>query len=306
MILIEPISGVSPVVEIIQSAKSNLDISASSVSSKQVIDAISAAAKSGVNVKIIVNSGLTTGLSKVKNIKIHHRQATKTYSGDYRGQYICTRRVCEFGSTGFNNALTHSINYVYITKTKTAVNIMNHFFLDAWNMKPTSKTVSAWFPVGPVYRQRLLSTLREQGGLFIETNTLGGDKKILVAMAHKGSGLKLLLPIEKMPYDQHINMQSIAYLKKHGVVIRWSPSINDNVHTTLIVGSTFTYLGCQPLAFNSLPNPYIMSALLNGSAGGILHGQFSADWVAARKRKNNFNQNSNVLHVVFPHKKSWL
>jgi hypothetical protein len=305
MIIVEPSAGISPIVDIIQSAKNELNISASSISSAPILNAILVAAKSGVKVRIISDKIVVAKSGVKKNIRIHERKASSQDSISYYGQYICTLRVCAFGNTGLNRNIVSSINYIYLTKAKSAVKTINHLFTDEWHSVPVSKTVTSWLPVGIAYKNRMLSTISEAGDLFIETNTLGSDHKMLSIMAHKGSSLQMLLPCKSAPYDQSINLQSVAYLQRHGVSIRWSPTVASSVHTTLIIGTSFAYLGNQPLAFHSLANPYIMAALLNGSAEGILHGQFASNWHAARATKDSFNKNSSVLHVVFPHKKSW-
>jgi phosphatidylserine/phosphatidylglycerophosphate/cardiolipin synthase-like enzyme len=124
---------------------------------------------------------------------------------------------------------------------------------------------------------QLERVIDQPGPIDVESEELGPYRPILDALAAKGEGLRLILPVSINREDR----RDVAFLRSHGVQVRLMPRKPVYMHAKMIVGNALGFIGSENFTQTSLQDNREMGLLLNGAKLDKLRAQFDVDWAKA-------------------------
>ena len=289
-LFIEPRAGVSPIIQVIQSARHEISAGVYYLADRPILAALKAARARGVDVRVIIEGkpyGIKPWQVRKEEKAIEATGATlhlapyrfESHGHHYAFQhskYLCSGHECEIGTANFDwSALGHkNREYLYVTRNTQVVNAANAVFNADWlNIRaPTYAHQVLVLSPGRSAAQ-IISVIQQPGPVDIESEELGPYAPTLDAIAAKGALARLILP-------SSINAQGkrdVAFLRSHGVQIRLMPKSPLYMHAKMIVSNSEAFVGSENFSRTSLANRE-MGLLLGGRDIGELQTQFNRDW----------------------------
>jgi phosphatidylserine/phosphatidylglycerophosphate/cardiolipin synthase-like enzyme len=289
MLYVEPQAGSAPVVQIIQSARRSVDLSAYFLGSTAVIRALGDAEKRGVRVKVMLderpyhmNPGkVAETVEELKTRKIPFKWAPARFEsgpGQHvfsHAKYVCNGRECEIGTANFDFSAFHgNREYLYVTRERQVVTAARDVFQADWRRTKAGAFPRQTLVLSPGSLPALLALLKQPGPLEVETEELGDVPGLLEALTAKGSGLWLILPANLSEADK----KNAWKLAASGAHVRLLPTNPLYLHAKMIVGIRYGFVGSQNFSKASMESNREMGVVLSGAPLGILSRTFALDW----------------------------
>jgi phosphatidylserine/phosphatidylglycerophosphate/cardiolipin synthase-like enzyme len=310
LLYIEPYAGAAPITHVINQAQHSINLNVYYLASQKVIDALARANNRGVRVKVIIDgkpygmqqSSVSKEISRIHrtgaSVKVappRFEAARHKYVYDH-AKYVCSWHECAIGTANFDYSAFHdNREYIYDTKNTAVVTAARSVFNADWNNQRAGNQAKMHLVLSPHSTSDILQVITQAGPVYIESEEMGSDKRILSALEQKGSNAWVILPNTISSYDR----KNCARLAAHGVHIAYMPKSRVYIHAKMIVGNLFAFIGSENFTYTSLNKNREMGVILNGSALNTLHKQFGKDW----KKVNDTNSASNgALAIV----KGWL
>ena len=318
---IEPHAGVSPIIQVIQSARHEVNAGVYYLADRAILDALKAAHARGVDVRIIIEEkpyGIRPWMVHKEETAIKATGATLHLapyrftshgpaggeSGHYAFQhskYICNGHECEIGTANFDWSAFHkNREYLYVTKNPTVVQATNAIFNADWNNRRAPAYAHRVLVLSPesafgasaadsTSADQIIGVINQPGPVDIESEELGPYAPTLDAIAAKGALARVILPLQAMQAATGANQSSIhttgkdvAFLRSHGVQVRLMPQHPIYMHAKMIVGGVEAFVGSENFSQTSLNVNREIGLLLGGRDIGELQTQFDKDWARAK------------------------
>ncbi|MDA8152338.1 MAG: phospholipase D-like domain-containing protein [Acidithiobacillus sp.] len=293
-LFIEPQAGVSPVLQVIDSARHELNVGVYYMTDRPILNAIRAARARGVDVRVIIEGkpyGMQSWQVKKEEREIEATGATLhlapyrfTSHGSqwsfYHAKYLASGHEAEIGNPNFAwSDFHHSRNYLYVTKNPTVVRAVNAVFNADWNNQKAPAWTHSVLVLSPgTSAAQIIQVIDQPGPIDIEDEEIGPYAPTLDAIAAKGKLARVIMPANINAQDK----KDAAFLEAHGVQVRLLPVKPTYLHGKLVVGNALAYIGSENLTQTSLESNRELGVLLNGADIGQLQVQFQQDWRAAR------------------------
>uniref|UniRef100_E6QCP7 Phospholipase D-like domain-containing protein n=1 Tax=mine drainage metagenome TaxID=410659 RepID=E6QCP7_9ZZZZ len=293
MLFIEPHAGPAPIIQVIDSARRELDLGVYYLSDRKILRAIAAAHRRGVAARVIIE-GKPYGM-KPWQIRKEERRIEATgaalrlapyrftshgsHYAFYHAKYVCNGHECEIGTANFDwSAFHRNREYLYETKNPTVVAAVHAVFQSDWGNREAPAFTHRVLVLSPgTSANQILEVIDQPGPIDIESEELGPYRPILNALARKGSQVRMILP--DSINDE--NKRDVAFLRSHGVQVRLLPVKPLYLHAKMVVGKALAFIGSENFTQTSLEDNREMGLLLNGSDIGKLQAQFDKDWARA-------------------------
>ncbi len=296
MLYIEPNAGVAPIIQIIQSARREVDVGVYYLSDRKVLDALATARRGGVDVRVIIE-GKPYGM-KPWQVRSEERKIQATgaslhlapyrftgHAGDYafyHAKYVCTGHECEIGTANFDwSAFHRNREYLYTTRNPAVVRAVHAVFAADWNNRKAPAFAHQVLVLSPgTSAAQLLEAINQPGPVDVESEELGPFRPVLDALAAKGQGLRLILPASINSEDR----RDVAFLQAHGCQVRLLPKKPLYMHAKMIVGDRLAFVGSENFTETSLEQNREMGLILGGGDIARLQYRFERDWRLADRR----------------------
>ncbi len=293
-LFIEPNAGVSPILQVIQSARHGLNVGVYYMTDRPILRAIRAAKARGVEVRVIVE-GKPYGMKswqvrkeereiKATGAVLHLAPYRFTSHGNhwafYHAKYLASGHEAEIGNPNFAWSDFHSArNYLYVTKNPTVVKAVNAVFNADWNNQSAPAWAHKVLVLSPgTSAHQIIQVIDQPGRINIEDEEIGPYAPTLDAIAAKGSLARVIMPANINVQDR----KDAQFLVAHGVQVRLMPVKPVYLHAKLVLGKTTAYIGSENLTQTSLEVNREVGLLLNGSDIPKLQAQFNRDWAMGR------------------------
>ncbi|MBU2763329.1 MULTISPECIES: phospholipase D-like domain-containing protein [Acidithiobacillaceae] len=290
-LFIEPNAGVSPVLQVIQSAHRELDMGVYYLDDRKILSAVREAVRRGVDVRIMVEPkpyGMKPWQvrKEVRDIEAtgaHFRYVPSRFvsHGDhyafYHAKYCANGHEAEIGTANFDWSGLGGRNreYLYDTKNPQVVRAVQAVFDADWDRQRAPSWAHRVLVLSPgTSAAQLLEVINQPGPIDVESEELGPYRPVLDALAAKGKDLRLILPASINSEDQ----RDVAYLRSHGCQVRLMPVKPIYLHAKMIAGDHLAFIGSENFTQTSLQDNREMGLVLNGNDITKLQAQFNRDW----------------------------
>ena len=297
MLYIEPQAGVSPILQVIQSARHELNVGVYYMTDRPILRAIQAAKARGVDVRVIIEGkpyGMKSWQVHKEEKEIEATGATLhlapyrfTSHGDHyaflHAKYMASGHEAEIGNPNFAWSDFHDArNYLYITKNPTVVRAVNAVFNADWNSQKAPAWTHQVLVLSPgTSEKQIIQVIDQPGPIDIEDEEIGPYAPTLDAIAAKGKLARVIMPANVNAQDK----KDAAFLEAHGVQVRLLPVKPVYLHAKCVISNSMAYLGSENLTQTSLESDREMGLLLNGRPVSKLQAQFNRDWARAAPSK---------------------
>ncbi len=288
MIYTEPEDTLSPVIDLIKSSKKRLYMNFYLIDDKRILSEITESVKRGIDVKIIID-GRPCGDGNAENefenllktgAKV--KKAPKRFETDSsfdHAKYMFNEKYFMIGTANLTEAaFSRNREYIIIDKKRSIRKELEMIFDADWNDKNAGETQS--IIVSPGSQNAIISFMRDNKKILIESEELGDDEDILNEMIKKGKNLRIILPntISEIDYKNSIK------LKDAGVKIRYMPKNKIYMHAKMMV-SKYGFIGSQNFTRASLNNNREVGIIFKKyKYKSVLKRTFKKDWKMAEKK----------------------
>ncbi|AOV18775.1 hypothetical protein BJI67_16170 (plasmid) [Acidihalobacter aeolianus] len=278
---IEPNAGTQPVVQVIEDARKSVDLNVYYLSDKQILRALHAAARRGVEVRVM----LDRHPYRMRRYKIEreYREVEATgakvkFSPDRfrydHAKYVCSLSRCEIGTANYSwSAFHRNREYLLTSDATPVVQAARAVFNADWHETRAGTAPRRVLVLSPGSTAALVEAIRQPGPVDIEQEELDTDRPIMRALRDGGDRIRLILPHSAERADR----QRIRELRQSGVRIRFMPR-STYMHAKLILGRHMAFVGSENFSWNSLNHNREMGLLFNGSPLEKARRQFDHDW----------------------------
>ncbi|MBU2753457.1 GTP-binding protein [Acidithiobacillus sp. CV18-2] len=293
MLYIEPQAGPAPLVQIVDQAKHQVDVGVYYLSDRKLLDALTAAALRGVQVRVIIDSKpyhmrpwqvhKEEREIRATGAELHWAPYRFTSHGDqyafYHAKYLCNDTECEIGTANFSwSAFHHNREYLWVTHDPVLVRAVHAVFAADWEQRRAPAFTHRDLVLSPgTSVQQLLEIIQQPGPLDVESEELGKYSPVLDALAAKGADLRLILPATLSAEDR----ENVAFLRAHACQVRFLPEKPVYLHAKMMVGARLAFVGSENVSETSLQKNREMGVVLRDEALSVLRAQFVADWAQA-------------------------
>ena len=293
-LFIEPNAGVSPVLQVIQSAHRELDIGVYYLDDRKVLRAVRSAVRRGVDVRIMVEPKpygmkpwqVRKEVRAIEETGAHFRYVPSRFvsHGDqyafYHAKYCVNGHEAEIGTANFDWSGLGGRNreYLYDTTNLQVVRAVQAVFDADWDRQQAPAWAHRVLVLSPgTSAAQLLQVINQPGPIDVESEELGPYRPILDALAAKGKDLRLILPASINAEDR----RDVAFLRSHGCQVRLMPVKPIYLHAKMFVGGHLAFIGSENFTQTSLQGNREMGLVLNGNDIAKLQAQFDRDWTLA-------------------------
>jgi phosphatidylserine/phosphatidylglycerophosphate/cardiolipin synthase-like enzyme len=297
MLAIEPQTGPVPVLQVIDSARRELDIGVYYLSDRKLLSAVRAAVRRGVDVRIMVEPKpygmkpwrVRWEVRAIEATGAHFRYVPGRFVSQedayrfYHAKFCVNGHEAEIGTANMDWSGLGGRNreYLYTTVNATVVRAVQAVFNADWNRQHAPAWAHQVLVLSPgTSAAQLLQVIDQSGLIDVESEELGPYAPILDALAAKGKDLRLILPANINSEDQ----RDVAFLRQHGCQVRLLPVKPIYQHSKMIVGQSLGFIGSENFTRSSLQSNRELGLLLNGSTLAKLKAQFNRDWGRAGER----------------------
>jgi len=290
VLAIEPDAGTVPVLQVIHSARHDLDIGMYYLDDRKILSAVRDAVRRGVDVRIMVEPKpygmkpwqVRKEVRTIQATGAHFRYVPSRFvsaDGDYafyHAKYVVSGHEAEIGTANLDwSAFHRNREYLYTTTNPQAVRAVQAVFDADWDRQRAPAWAHRVLVLSPgTSAAQLLQVINQPGPIDVESEELGPYRPVLDALAAKGKDLRLILPASIDAQDK----QDVAFLQRHGCQVRLMPVKPLYMHAKMIVGSSLAFIGSENFTRTSLQDNREMGLLLNGRDIAKLKAQFSRDW----------------------------
>ncbi|MBU2800800.1 GTP-binding protein [Acidithiobacillus caldus] len=287
---IEPNAGPAPILNVIDSARHQLDIGVYYLDDRRILAAVRDAAHRDVDVRIMVEPKPYGMKPWQVQKEVRAIEATGAYfryvptrfvSGDgayrfYHAKYCVNGHEAEIGTANMDwSAFHRNREYLYDTTNPTIVRAVQAVFDADWNRQHAPAWTHRVLVLSPgTSASQLLQVIDQPGTVDVESEELGPYKTILDALATKGKDLRMILPATISTEDR----RDVAFLEQHGCQVRLMPKKPIYMHAKMIVGNHLAFIGSENFTQTSLEDNREMGVLLKGWDTLKLEKQFHSDW----------------------------
>lgn len=295
MLFIEPQAGVAPILQVINSARHELDVGVYYMTDRPILQAIQAAKARGVNIRVIIEGkpyGMKSWQVRKEEKDIEDTGATlhlapyrfTSHGADwsfYHAKYVVSGHEAEIGNPNFSWSDFHnSRNYLYVTKNAEIVKAVKAVFDADWNNRRAPAWTHQVLVLSPgTSAKQIVSVINQPGPIDVEDEEIGPFAPTLDAVAAKGRLARVIMPTNINGQDR----KDMRFLKSHGVRVRLLPVKPVYLHAKIIISNELAYLGSENLTETSLERNRELGVLLNGRDITELQAQFNKDWNTASK-----------------------
>lgn len=293
MLYVEPGAGPAPIVQVIDSARHEINAGVYYLSDRPILNALRAAHARGVNVRIIIEGkpyGMKPWQVRKEERAIEATGATLKLApyrfeshGDHyafqHSKYLCNGHECEIGTANFDwSAFHRNREYVYVTHNAQVIRAVHAVFNADWNGQRAPAFAHQVLVLSPgTSAAQLLQVIGQPGPIDVESEELGPYAPMLDALAAKGRDLRLILPSSINAEDR----RDVAFLRQHGCQVRLLPKRPIYMHAKMVAGSSLAFIGSENFTQTSLEDNREMGVVLNGRDLEALRAQFAQDWKQA-------------------------
>lgn len=303
MLFIEPNAGPAPIIQVIDSARRELDIGVYYLDDRKVLRAVQSAVRRGVDVRIMVEPKpygmkpwqVQKEILAIKATGAHFQYVPSRFvsQGDayrfYHTKYCANGHEAEIGTANMDWSGLGGRNreYIYDTTNPTVVRAVQAVFNADWSRQRAPAWTHRVLVLSPesavdagaadsTSTAQILKVINQPGPIDVESEELGPYQPILDALAAKGKDLRMILPATINTEDQ----RDVAFLRQHGCQVRLLPAKPLYMHAKMVVGSSLAFIGSENFTQTSSNNREL-GLLLNGSDIAKLQAQFDQDWERA-------------------------
>lgn len=291
MMYVEPEAGIKPIIDFIRSSENTLSINCYLIDDRVIIDEIAGAVKRKVKVRIMVDgrpyggSGTHLEISDLQKtgaqVKIAPSRFEKPGVFDH-AKYMINDHSVEIGTANLTEAaFIKNREYILIEKDPELVGELSDLFNADWQDSEAGKSPRKGLVISPGSEMDLASLITEPGKVFIETEEMGDDKKVLEALEKKGKKLFVIVPSTVSGQDQ-TNLKALA---KKGVHVRYMNPDHVYMHAKLILSKRKFFIGSENFSTSSLNKNREVGIILDHKHYmKILKKTFKADWKNAGRK----------------------
>ncbi len=275
-IFIEPYAGVSPITQVIQSAKHEVLLNVYMLDDDHILRALKQAHARGVQVEVMIEgkpygmkaaqvqqeeSRIESTGAMVKVAPPRFESSGHHYAFDH-GKWVCSMHECEIGTANYSySAFSKNREYLAVTKNPNIVRAANAVFEADWNNQHAPQWVDKYLVLSPDNSEATFMQLLEQPGkIYVESEELGYYRPIIDLMEKKGKDLYMVLPSSMSATDK----RNAAELEKYGVHIRLLSS--PYIHAKAIIGDKYGFIGSENFTYTSLHSNREMGVVLESPA----------------------------------------
>ena len=295
MIYIEPHAGVTPIVNLINSAHKQVSMEVYFVDDRLILQALKRAHEHGVNVRVIIDGkpyGMRPWKVKSEARKLQKTGATVQYaparfeSGNGHWRFMhekatCTLHACEIGSANYGYDSFHrDRDFLYVTQKPDIVRAINDVFNADWTGRRAGNYAHQVLVLSPgTSAGQIVNVIDQPGPIEIESEEMGPFRETLDAIAAKGAQAHVILPANISRTGQ----RDVDFLRQHGVQVRLMPVHPLYDHSKTVITQTEVFIGSENFTRTSLES--------DREAGVITHNphdivkmkeQFAHDWAMAQ------------------------
>ena len=288
MLYVEPEAGIKPIVDFIRSSKNTLDINCYLIDDTVIIEEIKNAVKRKVKVRIMVDgrpyggSGSHLEISDLQKtgaqVKIAPSRFEKPGVFDH-AKYMVNDDSVEIGTANLTEAaFIKNREYILIERNSDLVEDLSSVFNADWQDSEAGKNPRKGLVISPGSETDLANLIEEPGKIFIETEEMGDDKKVLEALEKKGKKIYIIVPSTVSGEDQ----ANIKALTRKGVRFRFMNPDHVYMHAKLILSKKRFFTGSENFSTSSLnKNREVGIIMDHRHYMKILRKTFKADWKMA-------------------------
>ncbi|MCL4334504.1 MAG: phospholipase D-like domain-containing protein [Candidatus Thermoplasmatota archaeon] len=288
MLYVEPEAGIKPIVDFIRSSKNTLDINCYLIDDTVIIEEIKNAVKRKVKVRIMVDgrpyggSGSHLEISDLQKtgaqVKIAPSRFEKPGVFDH-AKYMVNDDSVEIGTANLTEAaFIKNREYILIERNSDLVEDLSSVFNADWQDSEAGKKPRKGLVISPGSETDLANLIEEPGKIFIETEEMGDDKKVLETLEKKGKKIYIIVPSTVSGEDQ-VNIKALT---RKGVRFRFMNPDHVYMHAKLILSKKRFFTGSENFSTSSLnKNREVGIIMDHRHYMKILRKTFKADWKMA-------------------------
>lgn len=288
MLCVEPEAGIKPIVDFIRSSKNTLDINCYLIDDTVIIEEIKNAVKRKVKVRIMVDgrpyggSGSHLEISDLQKtgaqVKIAPSRFEKPGVFDH-AKYMVNDDSVEIGTANLTEAaFIKNREYILIERNSDLVEDLSSVFNADWQDSEAGKKPRKGLVISPGSETDLANLIEEPGKIFIETEEMGDDKKVLETLEKKGKKIYIIVPSTVSGEDQ-VNIKALT---RKGVRFRFMNPDHVYMHAKLILSKKRFFTGSENFSTSSLnKNREVGIIMDHRHYMKILRKTFKADWKMA-------------------------
>ncbi len=288
MLYVEPEAGIKPIVDFIRSSKNTLDINCYLIDDTVIIEEIKNAVKRKVKVRIMVDgrpyggSGSHLEISDLQKtgaqVKIAPSRFEKPGIFDH-AKYMVNDDSVEIGTANLTEAaFIKNREYILIERNSDLVEDLSSVFNADWQDSEAGKNPRKGLVISPGSETDLANLIEEPGKIFIETEEMGDDKKVLETLEKKGKKIYIIVPSTVSGEDQ-VNIKALT---RKGVRFRFMNPDHVYMHAKLILSKKRFFTGSENFSTSSLnKNREVGIIMDHRHYMKILRKTFKADWKVA-------------------------
>lgn len=287
---VEPQAGLRPLLALLRGAHQRIEIEAYYVSSRPFLEALHAAIRRGVRVRVILDRtpwGIPrwrvrreARLLREMGARVRWAPARferrRGWIAFEHAKYLCADSVCEVGTANYDaSAFRDNREYLLVTSRRSIVTALQQVFAADWRGAYAPRWVhrvlvlSPGGSLGPILR-----TVDQPGRVDIETEELGDDHAVLAALARRGDEVRILLPRRLSAEDRRV----ASRLSRKGVCVRLLPRHPLYLHAKMVVGHLVGFVGSENFTWTSLERNREVGLLVRGAILRRLRQVFDHDW----------------------------
>jgi cardiolipin synthase len=276
-LVFEPGAGASPWLAAIAQSHHELLVNEYLLTDTAFIDALGQAAHRGVRVEVLVDTKPYDGASAaIAAMHALSRQGVmvKAAPGRFEGSYSFDHAKYLVVDPGYadEEAILGSANATWsalegsnaedevLTTDPRIVTALAGVFAADWSRHPAGSAPRRELVLAPGAGGSIVSLLDTTGPVAVTAEELGDDPSLLAAMAHKGSGMRLLIPRDA----SSSTLRRARRLSAAGVEVRMLAV--PYLHAKLIVTSRAVFVGSENLSYVSLAHNREVGIELEGAA----------------------------------------
>ncbi len=284
---ITPTTNAAPIIQLINQSTKYIDVNAYMLTDTSILRALQQADNRGVRIRVILEEQpyfrnvskrqqfVAQELRNLQNIGATVVSSPSYFTFDH-AKYICNSFECELGSPNFTwSAFHRNREYFIVTTQYSIVNTMHQLFNADYSRTSFTNT-NQQLIISPKALNKIVKLIKQPGKVYLEEEELGSNRKVLTALANKGSLAYIILPSSAKYNDR----RNISYLTKYGVNIKFMPR-STYMHAKMIDGKYAGFIGSENLSTTSLTKNREVGIYLTQSQRQQAYQQFIEDWQQA-------------------------
>lgn len=294
-LIVEPQAGATPYLRVINGARHVIDLNSYLLSDYSVQDALVAAAKRGVKVRVIVAGdpyGASGAVTQEQAAFAHTQVVLRTAPPRFEGSYTFDHAKYLIVDAGYPDAVTilgssnmtysglggGNREYDWATTNRTVVAALAQVFNADWTGKRAGPTPRKVLVLSPGAQQALVALISSAHlTIDIETEEFGYVPAVVAALQAKlreHVSVRIVVPSSLSSYD----LRQVGALARAGAhVVEVS---RPYIHAKLVIADGRAFIGSENFSNSSLKSNREVGIILSGIAVSQLAQQFNKDFVS--------------------------